>query len=88
MPMSSRFRKILGIATLLGLVFLTGFFINAFYGNPVSALLARNTARQVLEEQFPGEPYTVESCGYNLKTGAIQSGYPGREVWTTGLILM
>ena len=69
MPMSSRFRKILGIAALLGLVFLTGFFINAFYGNPVSALLARNTARQVLEEQFPGEPYTIESCGYNLKNG-------------------
>ena len=67
--MSRRFRKILGIAALLGLVFLTGFFINAFYGNPVSALLARNTARQVLEEQFPGEPYTVESCGYNLKNG-------------------
>ena len=69
MPMSRRFRKILGIAALLGLVFLTGFFINAFYGNPVSALLARNTARQVLEEQFPGEPYTIESCGYNLKNG-------------------
>ena len=69
MPMSSRFRKILGIAALLGLVLLTGFFINAFYGNPVSALLARNTARQVLEEQFPGEPYTIESCGYNLKNG-------------------
>lgn len=69
MPMSSRFRKILGIAALLGLVFLTGFFINAFYGNPVSALLARNTAHQVLEEQFPGEPYTIESCGYNLKNG-------------------
>ena len=34
MPMSRRFRKILGIAALLGLVFLTGFFINAFYGNP------------------------------------------------------
>lgn len=69
MPMSSRFRKTLGIAALLGLVLLTGFFINAFYGNPVSALLARNTARQVLEEQFPGEPYTIESCGYNLKNG-------------------
>lgn len=36
MPMSSRFRKILGIAALLGLVFLIGFFFNSFYGNPVS----------------------------------------------------
>ena len=35
MPMSSCFRKTLGMAALLGLVLLTGFFINAFYGNPV-----------------------------------------------------
>ena len=67
--MGERFWKILGIVFLAGLAVVTGLFINAFYGNPVSALLARRTAREVLEEQFPGEPYTIDSIAYNLKTG-------------------
>ena len=67
--MGERFWKILGIVFLAGLAVMTGLFINAFYGNPVSALLARRTAREVLEEQFPGEPYTIDSIAYNLKTG-------------------
>ena len=67
--MHKHFGKILKIAALLGVAALLGFFVNAFYGNPISALLARSTARQVLEEQFPGEPYTIESSNFVFKSG-------------------
>ena len=51
--MTNRFWKAFRNFLLLGVVLLIGFFINALYGNPISALIARNTAREVLEEQFP-----------------------------------
>ena len=70
--MKERLLKTLGIIFLLGLAALTGFFINAFYGNPVSALIARRTAREVLEEQFPGEPYSIESSGFNIQSGCYE----------------
>lgn len=71
--MTNRFWKAFRNFLLLGVVLLIGFFINALYGNPISALIARNTAREVLEEQFPDTPYSISACSYNIVSGCYEA---------------
>jgi len=46
---------------------IAGWFINAFFGNPVSAALARHTAGKRLEEQYAGTDYRIERVAYSFK---------------------
>ena len=59
------------IAVILALVMIGGlcFVANALNGNPVSALLAKRTAKAYLEDTFPHTDYYVEGIGYNFKDG-------------------
>ena len=59
------------LAFLLALVLLAGliWFANAMNGNPVSAMLAKRTAKDYLAETFPDTDYYVERIGYNFKDG-------------------
>ena len=59
------------IALILALVMIGGlcFVANALNGNPVSALLAKRTAKAYLEDTFPHTDYYVERIGYNFKDG-------------------
>lgn len=45
------------------------FFVNAFFGNPVSEALAASTAKKHLAQVYPGTDYFVEAVRYNFKTG-------------------
>ena len=59
------------IAFVLAVVLIGGlvWFANAMNGNPVSAMLAKNTAKDYLAETFPNTDYYVERIGYNFKDG-------------------
>ena len=49
------------------------YFANAFVGNPVSKLLAANTAKNHLAQTYPGTDYQIESTSYNFKDGKYHS---------------
>ena len=57
----------LGLALAVVVLVVVLVFIFAFFGNPVSHLLASRTARLYQKEHYP--TYTVESTGYNFKNG-------------------
>lgn len=57
----------LGLALAVAVLVLVIVFIFAFFGNPVSHLLASRTARLYQKEHYP--TYTVERTGYNFKNG-------------------
>jgi hypothetical protein len=48
-----------------------GMVVNAFFGNPVSKMLAGHTVKQYLASTYPGTDYYMESVNYNFK----DSGY-------------
>ncbi len=45
------------------------YFLTAFFGNPISAVLAKSTAKDYLTENYPGTDFEIVKVGYNLKTG-------------------
>ena len=45
------------------------YFVFAFFGNPVSYLLAKRNASQFLEDKFGDSNFEIERVGYNFKTG-------------------
>lgn len=57
--------KLAGIAVLCVALF----FVNAFAGNPVSALLARVAAHSYVEREYGHLDVQVDKVGYNLKNG-------------------
>lgn len=59
---------IAGIAAVVILIGL-GWFANALVGNPVSKILATNTAEKHLAETYPGTDYYIERVSYNFKDG-------------------
>lgn len=59
---------IAGIAAVLILIGLA-WFANALVGNPLSKLLAQNTAEKHLAENYPGTDYYIERVSYNFKDG-------------------
>lgn len=71
--MTNRFWKAFRNFLLLGVVLLIGFFINALYGNPISALIAPQHRPEVLEEQFPDTPYSISACSYNIVSGCYEA---------------
>lgn len=65
-------RKILkGIALALALALIVGvsLFANALVGNPVSKLLATNTANAYIAEKFPGGDFVLERVTFSFKDG-------------------
>lgn len=61
--------KIVLILLLLLLLGIVGFFAVAFFGNPVSYLLASNGAELFLKYQCSDTDYTILKSGYNFKDG-------------------
>ena len=57
--------KLVGAAALCVVLF----FVNAFAGNPVSALLARVSAHRYVEREYGHLDVQVGKVGYNLKDG-------------------
>ena len=63
------------LAILLAVTVVGGaiLFALAFYGNPVSWFLAKQTATEYLEENYNTADYTVERVFYNFKFGCYEA---------------
>ena len=62
-----RRKKRLIFSILLAIMVCAGaYFLNAFFGNPVSRALAKRTAERYIEENYPG--FHIENLGFDLKT--------------------
>lgn len=48
-------------------------FLNAFFGNPISSSLAKSTAKRYLEEHYSGTDFEIVAVNYNLKTGGYSA---------------
>ena len=55
--------KLVGVAALCVALF----FVNAFAGNPVSALLARVSAHRYVAQEYGHLDLNIDKIGYNLK---------------------
>lgn len=65
-----RKRRII-ISVLLPIVFLVGTYLaNAFMGNPISRILAAQTAKDYVAQRYPD--FYVEDLGYDFKTGGYE----------------
>lgn len=56
---------VVAVVILIGL----GWFANALVGNPVSKMLATNTAEKHLAEAYANTDYYIEKVSYNFKDG-------------------
>lgn len=63
--------KIVCVAFLVAIMLAILYVINGLFGNPVSKLLARHTAKKYIAEHYAGTDFEIEEAYYNLKT----SGY-------------
>lgn len=61
--------KIIALITAILLIIGLGWFSNAFLGNPVSEMLATNTAKKHLKETYAGTDYYMERITYSFKDG-------------------
>lgn len=59
--------KIFAAVIAFALIGVVLFFINAFCGNPVSYLLAKYSAGQYIEDNFPESDYEIENVSYFFK---------------------
>ena len=65
-------KKILKISAFCIALILIGFvlsFANSLVGNPISAALARNTAKTVIKTEYPDTDYRLERVSFNFKDG-------------------
>ena len=70
--MNKTLKKILKIGALaLAVILIAGvcLFANALVGNPISKLLAQNTAKNYIEETYEGKNYELEGISYSFKDG-------------------
>lgn len=64
MNKKKRIMKILAALTAFVLIGILLFFVNAFFGNPVSYLLARHSATQYIEENHPDSDFEIEGVSF------------------------
>ena len=61
--------KKIGIVFLLGFLIFSCFVLNAFFGNPVSKILAKNAAEKHLSEKYSDSDFYIGEVGYSFKDG-------------------
>ena len=61
--------KIIAGITAVVIIAGLGWFANAFVGNPISKMLATNTAEKYLSETFSDTDYYIEQISYSFKDG-------------------
>lgn len=59
------------IAILVAFILIGGILFagNAFVGNPISKMLATNTAEKYINQHYAGTDYIIEKVNYNFKDG-------------------
>ena len=66
--MKKKILKIAALITALLLIIGLSWFANAFLGNPVSKMLATNTAKKHLAENYSDTDYYIEKIAFNFKS--------------------
>ena len=67
--MKKKYFKILAFAIAIVLIAGLGYIANGLLGNPISKLLATNTAKKYVAETYAGTDYYVEDISYSFKDG-------------------
>ncbi len=67
--MKKKHFKIIALITAIILIVGLGCFANALLGNPISKMLATNTAKKHLTETYSDTDYYIERVAYNFKDG-------------------
>lgn len=66
--MKKKTLKIIALITAFILIIGLSWFANALLGNPVSKMLATNTAKKHLAETYPDTDYYIERIAFNFKS--------------------
>ena len=67
--MKKRILKIAAFCLAVALIIGVFSFANGLVGNPISKMLARNTAEKYLEANYGNTDYVIDSLSYNFKDG-------------------
>ena len=67
--MKKKIFKIVALITAIILIIGLGYFANALLGNPISKMLATNTAKKHLTKNYSNTDYYIERVAYNFKDG-------------------
>ncbi len=67
--MKKKVLKAVAFIIALVLIIFLGLFANSLVGNPVSKLLAQNTAKNHLKESYSNTDYYIDDVSYNFKDG-------------------
>ena len=77
--MSKKFWKRLAVIVAIAMIIGLAGFANAFMGNPVSKMLAQNTAEEILKTKYKNKDYQIDDVVYSFKDGyyhaSITDGY-------------
>lgn len=65
--MKKKILKIAAFAVALALIVGVCLFANSLVGNPISKLLATNTAKQYIKENYPNKDYQLDGVTFNFK---------------------
>lgn len=68
--MTKNVTRIIAWTVCIAIISIALYFLSAFFGNPVCAELAKATAKNHLQENYPDTDFEIERIGYDLKTGA------------------
>ena len=66
--MKKKTLKIIALITAFILIVGLSWFANALLGNPISKMLATNTAKKHLAETYPDTDYYIEKIAFNFKS--------------------
>ena len=69
--MKKRAIKTVVICVSVLLLLAVCFFCNAFFGNPVSKLMARHNAQKYLQSEFYGTDYEIERVSYEVDNARV-----------------
>ena len=67
--MSKKFWKRLAVIVAILMIVALAVFANAFIGNPVSKMLAQNTAEEILKTKYKNKDYQIDDVVYSFKDG-------------------
>ena len=67
--MSKKFWKRLAVVVAILMIVELAGFANAFMGNPVSKMIAQNTAEEILKTKYKNKDYQIDDVVYSFKDG-------------------
>ncbi len=67
--MTKKITRIIAWTVCIAIISVGLYFLSAVFGNPVSSALAKATAKDHLQENYPDTDFEIERIGYDLKTG-------------------